>query len=180
VSAGAWEERREKTFRLLAEAGVSESRLRAEHAVAQVFKLLVVVGVACIVAGFLWRSPLIWIGVVLSIGSIVAVIAMGAYRLRSIEKVRWREGTITFRTIEPGHVHEDGQDVVCEVEVSPPPYVLRMATTVGPMDVQRLVVGATMRCRIDRTGLPIVLRAYPYAEPGAELPAGRELGFRKA
>jgi hypothetical protein len=180
VGAGTWQQRREKTFRLLAEAGVSESQLRVEHAVAQVFKLLAVVGLAFIVAGFAGKGGLLWIGIALSVGSAVAVIAMGTYRLRSIEKVRWREGTITFRTVEPGPVHENGQQVVCEVEVSPPPYVLRMATTVGPMDIQRLIVGATMRCRIDRVGLPIVLRAYPYAEADAALPSGRELGFQKA
>ena len=40
--------------------------------------------------------------------------------------------------------------------------------------------GATMRCIIDRIESPFLLRAFPYAEPNAPLPSGRELKFRRA
>jgi hypothetical protein len=54
-----------------------------------------------------------------------------------------------------------------------------VAATIGPLDAERLVVGATMRCQINRLDFPIVFRAFPYAASDAELPSGRELIFIK-
>jgi len=42
------------------------------------------------------------------------------------------------------------------------------------------VVGAMMRCLIDRIGTRTVLRAFPYAPPNVPLPSGRELKFSRA
>jgi hypothetical protein len=56
----------------------------------------------------------------------------------------------------------------------------RLYTTVGPLDTELLVVGATMRCLIDRMESLIALRAFPYAQPDAQLPSGRELKFFRA
>ncbi|CNK86047.1 Uncharacterised protein [Mycobacterium tuberculosis] len=65
----------------------------------------------------------------------------------------------------------------CEIELSPPRPFSSVYTTVGPLDAERIVVGASMRCLIDRMESLTALRAYPYAQPGAPLPSGRELKF---
>ena len=113
-----------------------------------------------------------------------AGISRGQRRLHAIvslvDKVRWQEGTVAFRTVEPGDVGEDGQLVTCRVTVRPPANISRVATMVGPMDAERLVVGATMRCLIDRMDGMTPLRVFPYARPEAVLPSGRVLKFRKA
>jgi hypothetical protein len=110
----------------------------------------------------------------------IAMILLSWWRRRLFATVRWQEGTVTFRSIEPGDVGEDGQYVVCRITATPPVTVTRVATRVGPLDAERLVVGATMRCRFDRASTLAVLRAYPYAKPDAPLPSGRALKFHKA
>lgn len=171
---------REAVLRLMAEAGVSAERVRIEHVLAQTLKLLIVAGLGVIVVGIALGSELAWAGVALSGGAFIAFLAIASHRLRVLDKVRWQDGTVTFRTIEPRNVDESGQSVVCDVELNPPLRVVRVATTVGPLDAERLVVGATMRCQVDRLDFPVLLRAFPYAAPDAPLPAGRELAFRKA
>ena len=94
--------------------------------------------------------------------------------------MRWQDGTVTFRTVEPGNVGESGQRVDCEVELSPQWSLSRVYTTVGPLDAERIAVGATMRCLIDRMETLIALRAFPYAQPEVPLPSGRELKFFRA
>jgi hypothetical protein len=180
VSKGARSTRREKVLRLMAEAGVSPARVRVERVLGSSLRVLAGAGIALIVVGIVVGTGLVWIGVALFGGSLVLGAAIGWTRLRTIDKIRWQDGVVTFRRIEPGEVSENGQHVVCEVELNSPRRAARVAATVGPLDVERLVVGATMRCRIDHLEFPIMLLAYPYAKPDAPLPSGRELAFRKA
>ena len=98
---------------------------------------------------------------------------------RRAEKDRWHEGTITLRTVEPGPVGESGQRVDCEVALNPTGRITRAYTIAGPLDTSWLVVDATLRCLIDRYEF-IVVRAFPYAQPDASLPSGRELKFSRA
>jgi hypothetical protein len=49
-----------------------------------------------------------------------------------------------------------------------------------PMDAQHLVVGATMRCLIDRNDGFNPLHVFPYAGPDTALPWGRVPKFDKA
>jgi hypothetical protein len=51
---------------------------------------------------------------------------------RLIAKVRWLDGTVTFRMVEPGGVGDDGRYVVCRVTLGPPTKITRVVTTVGP------------------------------------------------
>ena len=122
----------------------------------------------------------IWIGPALFVGAAVVLVTLSRVRSRSIEKLRWQHGTVTFRTVEPGDVGESGQRVDCEVDLSPQRPFTRVYTTVGPLDAERLVVGASMRCLIDRMESLIALRVFPCAQPEAPLPSGRELKFFRA
>jgi Protein of unknown function (DUF2510) len=164
------------------DAEISRARQRTTRVVVRTVQVLALLGVAVFVfgiAGFGIARPLN--GVLISIGLALfggCAVVMAAIR-RHTKDIRWQEGTVTFRAVEPGSVDESGQLVVCEVELNPTGRITRVKTNVGPMDTQRLVVGATMRCLIDRYEL-IVLRAFPYAEPDALLPSGRELKFSKA
>ena len=186
-------EQRETVRRVSEEAGIGPARRRTERVIVQTLKVLIVAGIALFVVGLVVGDPRVWIGgSALVLGAVVLVGVMGRQRLRRIEKVRWQDGTVTFRTVEPGDVEEHGQRVTCDVEINPKPRMVyeadlnpttraaRVFATVGPLDTERLVVGATMRCIIDRIEFPFVLRAFPYAEPNATLPSGRELTFMKA
>ena len=119
MDESARRDRRENVKRLLLEAGVSPARIRAERVLAKTLKLLTVVGIALSVVGIVVGGGLIWIGLALFVGAVVLVAAMGWNRLRVIDKVRWQDGTVTFRTVEPGDVGESGQRVDCEVELKP-------------------------------------------------------------
>jgi hypothetical protein len=196
VGKSARHDRRENVVRLKVEAGVSPARARAERVLGQTLRVLAVAGVALFIVGIFVvqfvGARLLLVGLALAGGAVVLLAAMGWSAQRAIETVRWQDGTVTIRTVEPGHVGESGQDVACEVELKPTARVAyeaalnpttriaRLVTTVGPLDVERLVVGTTMRCIIDRAEFPCVLRAFPYAAPNVPLPSGRELGFRRA
>ncbi len=157
----------------MAEVGVSPALLQAQRVVAHTSRVLAFAGVALAVVGIAVSGKLLWIGLALAGGGFAVAAAIGWNALRVIDKVRWQDGTITIRTVEPGDVGEYGQRVVCEVELNPPPRIARVAATVGPLDARQLVVGATMRCRIDRIDFSSVLRAFPYDS------SGRELAFRR-
>jgi hypothetical protein len=176
VGARKGREKREDMMRLRVEAGLSLAWARVEIVLGQILRGLLVVGVALLVVGLAGHSVatslglgrLVKIGLALSVGAIVLLAARGWYTLRVVRKVRWQDGTVTIRTIEPGNVGESGQHVVCEVELkptarafyeaqlnptprafyeaqlNPSARILRVATTVGPLDIQRLVVGTTM------------------------------------
>ncbi len=180
MGEGARRHRRETMKSLMVEAGASPARLRFERAMGPTLSMLVVAGIALVVVGVVVGGALVWLGLAVFVGALALGAAVGWNRVRLIDKVRWQDGTVTFRTVEPGDVGENGQRVVCEVELNPPPRAARVATTVGPLDVERLVVGATMRCQFDRAEFPVVLRAFPYAASDAPLPSGRALAFRKA
>jgi hypothetical protein len=164
-------------------AEISRARQRNTHVVVRTVQVLALLGAALFVAGLAgfvgiapqFKGVLIWIGLALFVGCAVVMAVMR----RKLKNVRWQEGAVRFRTVEPGLVGESGQQLVCEVELNPTGRITRVKTTVGPMDTQGLVVGATMRCLIDRYEF-IVLRAFPYAQPDAPLPSGRELKFSKA
>jgi hypothetical protein len=195
VSVSNRRDRRESVRRVMEEAGFSPAGWRAALAVAQTLRALVIAGLVLLLVGFFVARfvgfAVVWIGLALFGGAVVLGLAMMPWR-RRIDNVRWLDGTVVFRTVEPGSMGESGQRVVCQIELKPTARVVyeaalnptariaRVSTTVGPMDTQRLVVGATMRCLIDRIDTRIVLRAFPYAEPNAPLPSGRELKFRKA
>jgi hypothetical protein len=173
-------ERRENAKRLLDEAGISRAAQRSQRVVFRALLALAILGIAAFVAGLIVNDGLVWIGLALFAGAVVFLFALGRARARKIEKVRWQDGTVTFRTVEPGDVGESGQHVECEVELNPTGRAIRVATTVGPLDTQWLAVGATLRCLIDRTDLFVVLRAFPYAQPEGPLPSGREVKFYRA
>jgi hypothetical protein len=165
------------------EAEISRSRRVAARVVVRTLGVLALLGLALSYAGFVrlagvgspLNAVLIWIGLALLGGSVVLIVPIR----RKITKDRWQEGTVTFRTVEPGSVGETGQHVDCDVELNPSGRMTRVKTTVGPLDTERLIVGETMRCLIDRYEF-MVLRAFPYAQPDASLPSGRELKFSKA
>jgi hypothetical protein len=173
VGHSARRERRENVRRLMAEAGASPALLQAQRVLAHTSRVLAFAGVALAVVGIVIGGKLLWIGLALAGSGFAAAAAIGWNALRVIDKVRWQDGTITIRTVEPGDVNEHGQRVVCEVELNPPARIARVATTVGPLDARQLVVGATMRCRIDRVEFSSVLHAFPYDA------SGRELAFRR-
>jgi hypothetical protein len=105
---------------------------------------------------------------------------MVSARFRTIDEVRWQEGTVTFRTVEPGKVDEEFGQVrfVCEIELNPTARITRVRTSFAPPVPKRLVVGKTMRCLIDRLDIDINLRVFPWvAKADAPLPSGRELQF---
>lgn len=164
---------------------IGRARQRTTRVVVRTVQGLALLGVAVFFAGISSRfggwpirdrnGVLIWTGIALFAGCAVLMVPIR----RTVRKDRWQEGMVTLRTVEPGLVGESGQDVVCDVELSPTGRITRVKTTVGPMDTQRLVAGATIRCLIDRYEF-IVLRAFPYAQPDAPLPSGRELKFSKA
>ena len=188
-------DRRENVRRVMEEAGFSPAGWRAALAVSQTLRALGIAGLVVLFVGFFVTQfvgfAVVWIGLALLGGAVALGVAMIPWR-RRIEKVRWHDGTVTIRTVEPGRVGESGQRVVCEVELkptaravyeaalNPTARIARVSATVGPLDTARLIVGVTMRCLIDRLDTRIVLRAFPYAAPDAPLPSGRELRFRKA
>ena len=157
----------------MAEAGASPGLVQAQRVLAQTSRVLAIAGIALAFVGLIVGGKLAWIGLWLAGAGIALAAAVLWNSLRVIDKVRWRDGTMTLRTVEAGSVGEHGQRVVCEVELNPPPRLARVATTVGPLDARWLVVGAKMRCRIDRSEFSSTLRAVPYDSPG------RELDFRR-
>jgi hypothetical protein len=165
-------------------AEISRARQRTTRVVVRTVQVLALLGVAAFFGGIVGIAGATsrFNGVMLIVGGLAlfggCAVVMAAIR-RQLKDVRWQEGTVTFRTVEPGFVGESGQRVDCEVELNPTGRITRVYTMVGPIDTQRLVVGATMRCLIDRYEFT-VLRAFPYAQPDAPLPSGRELKFSKA
>jgi hypothetical protein len=157
----------------MVEAGVSPALTQAHGVLAQASRVLAAVGVVLAFVGFVVGGRLLSIGLTLAGVGVVVAAAAGLNALRVIDKVRWQDGTMRLRTVEPGGVGEHGQHVVCEVELNPPPRVARVTTTIGPLDARWLVVGATMHCRIDRSEFSSLLRACPYGS------SGRELDFRR-
>ncbi len=173
-------DRRERRMRVRQEAGITRVQWQVERIVAITLVVLSIVGLTLLFGG---DGALIWIGLALFVGAAVALVTLSRVRSRSIEKVRWQDGTVTFRTVEPGDVDDSGQRVdcdVCDVQLSPQRPFTRVYTTVGPLDAERIVVGAAMRCLIDRMETLIALRAFAYARPDAPLPSGRELKFFRA
>jgi hypothetical protein len=171
--------RGEHWLSLMDEAGVSRGRRRIHFIVSLTLMLLMVAAVVLIVVGIVIGGPLVWLGIALFIATSLLLIVTGLRRRRLIDDVRWQEGTATVRAVEPGSVGETGQYVVCEFELDPGSTVARLATTIGPMDAERLIVGASMRCLIDRMDSFTVLRAFPYAAAEDPLPSGRALKFNK-
>ena len=169
--------RRERRMRVRAEAGISRAQWQVERVVAIT---LVVLCIAGLTLCFVGAGALMWVGIALFVGAAVTLVTLSKVRGRRLEKVRWQDGTVVFRTVEPGNVGESGQRVDCDVELSPQQSFSRIYTTVGPLDAERIAVGATMRCLIDRMETLIALRAFPYAQPDATLPSGRELKFFRA
>jgi hypothetical protein len=183
---------REARKRVEDEAGVSAAPV-GRTSIVVVFRSLLAVGLlgmAVYTVGLVLPHPPSWMGIgglALFFGGFVSMFAWiiaGALKnslkdLRNIEKVRWQEGTVTFRTVEPGKVDDEigKQRVFCEVELNPTTRITRVRTSVEPLDIRRLVIGATMRCLIDRLDIDIALRAFPDAQPDAPLPSGRELQF---
>lgn len=166
---------------LMEEAGVSPGLRRFHTVLWFVLLVLSVVTVVLAVVGFFVGGTLLAVGLALFGSAVVVMIAASMHRQYLIAKVRWLDGTVTFHSVEPGGVGEDGQYVVCQIALRPPTnHLTRVATTIGPLDAQHLVVGATMRCLIDRADGFKVLKVFPYAKPDTTLPSGRMLQFHKA
>jgi hypothetical protein len=165
---------------LMKEAGVSTWLRRFHMVLWYLLLLLIIAAVGLTVVGTFVGGTLRQIGPPLLVSVVVLMVAATWHRRHLIAKVRWLTGTVTFRTVEPGGTGDDGQYVVCQVTVRPPTNITRVSTTVGPLDAQQLVAGATMRCLIDRNEGFKPLRVFPYARPDEALPSGRVLKFRKA
>lgn len=159
------------------ETEVSRSRQRTTRVVLRTLRGLALLGLVLFAAGAILTGTgmLTWIGLAMVGGCAVLLFPIR----RRAEKDRWHEGTITLRTVEPGPVGESGQRVDCEVALNPTGRITRAYTIAGPLDTSWLVVDATLRCLIDRYEF-IVVRAFPYAQPDASLPSGRELKFSRA
>ena len=165
---------------LMEEVGVSRM-LRCFHVVLWAASmLLAAVAVVTTVVGIFVGVSMLKITFTLIAAAVVLILATNWWRRYLVRKVRWVEGTVTFRSVEPGEMGEDGQHVECRVVLNPPSSITRVATRVGPLDAERLALGGKMRCRIDRLETLRFLRVFPYAPPDAPLPYGRELKFRKA
>lgn len=169
--------------RLMVEAGVSPRLRRFHENLWLMLLLLFAVAVALIVIGFFVfifaDGTLLAIAITLFVITVAAMIAATLHRQHLIAHFRWLDGTVTFHTVQPGEMTENGQYVVCHVTTHPPTDITRVATTIGILDAQHLAVGGTMRCLIDRNDGLNLLRAFPYAQPGSPLPSGRELTFHK-
>jgi hypothetical protein len=161
------------------EAGFSPGQRPVHFIVSLTLMVLIVAAVALVIVGIVVGGSLVWIGLALSVATVVLMIATSLHRRGLVDKVRRQEGTVTFRTVEPGDVGEAGQYVACDIELNPPANFTRVATIVGPMDAKLLVVGSTMRCLVDRIDGLHVLRVFPYAGADAPLPNGRMLKFHK-
>jgi hypothetical protein len=166
---------RGNVYRLLDEVGVSPAWQRTARGVARILSLLVVLGVAVFVVGIVVGGRLVWIGLALFVGSAVLWSVVVWAMFRKIAKVRWQEGTVTFRRVEAGEHTEYGWRVDCEVELNPTGRITWVHTEKeiwgSALQEKRLVVGATMRCLIDRTEI-VAFRAYPWAKPdGDPLPS---------
>ena len=142
--------------------------------------LLAAIAVVTAVVGIFVGVSMLEITFALITAAVVSILATNWWRRYLVRKVRWVEGTVTFRAVEAGETTEDGQYVVCRVTIRPPSNITRIATRIGPMDAERLALGGTMRCLIDRLGTFTFLRVFPYAPHDAPLPYGRMLKFRKA
>ena len=164
-------------YRLLDEVGVSRARQRTALIGERTLSLVAVLGVAVFVVGLVVGDGLVRIGLALFVGSAVLWSVVAWAMFRKIAKVRWQEGTVTFRTVEPGEHTEYGWRVDCEVELNPTGRITWVHTAKeiwgSALQEKRLVVGATMRCLIDRTGRS-AFRAFPWAKPdGDPLPRSR-------
>jgi hypothetical protein len=131
--------------------------------------LLAVLGVAVFVVGLVVGDGLVWIGLALFVGSAVLLSVVVWAMLRKVAKVRWQEGTVTFRTVEPVENDIDyGWCVDCEVELNPTGRItwvhVERASISGFALQEQLVVGATMRCLIDRME-NVAFRAFPSTAP---------------
>jgi hypothetical protein len=152
---------------------------------------LAVLGFAMFVVGCINDGPLdhripvnpallVSIGAAMIVSSAILGFMMVSARFRTIDEVRWQEGTVTFRTVEPGKVDKEFGRVrfSCEVELNPTARIARVGTWIVPPGPKRLVVGKTMRCLIDRVDIDVSLRVFPWvAAWDAPLPSGRELLF---
>ena len=111
--------------------------------------------------------------------AVVVMIAAYMHRQYLIAKVRWlgvERGHLRHGRARNG-VGEDGQYVGLPDRAGARRRITSPAstTTIGPLDAQHLVVGATMRCLIDRADGFKVLKVFPYAKPDTTLPSGRML-----
>ena len=104
---------------LMVEARVSRG-LRVFHLVLCFASMvLVVAAVAVCIAGF-FVFALLEIALALVVGAIVVVFAASWHRRLLIGVVRRVYGTVTFRSVEPGDITENGQYVECRVHVKSP------------------------------------------------------------
>lgn len=169
----------ERWSALMEEAGVSRLWCRVHAIVWLFFVATAIVATLLTGIGFL-RTSLLGTGLSLLLAAVAGLIGVGIWRRYVVRAIRWQEGTVNIRKVIPGEVGEDGQRVVCVVRANPPVDVTRVATTVGPLDAERLMLGGTMRCLVNRAGTMTVMKVYPYASGKTPLPSGREWKFRRA
>jgi tetratricopeptide (TPR) repeat protein len=182
--------RREALKRVKYEAGVTPAQMgRTKLVVRRTMLMLPVLGIAVFIAGLVLHhtTPWIWIGgLALFFLGFVPIVAWKVTDDRKVEKVRWQEGTVTFRRVEPGRygggysqhpVSADWRENFCfhdcEVELNPTGRITWVheagAYQDKPPATRGIIVGATIRCLIDRTEL-IAFYAFPRAVPDAPLP----------
>ncbi len=166
---------------LMAEAGVSPG-LRRFHTVLWYVLLLLSVALAVlVVVGFFVGGTARWSDSHCSGARLVVMVATFMHRQYLIAKVRWLDGTVTFHTVEPGGVGEDGQYVVCQIALRPPTnhltrgrrrsdrWTLSTWSSVPPCAASSTVPTVSRCCAFD-----------PYAKPDTAIPSGRMLQFHKA
>ena len=168
---------------LMAEAGVSPG-LRRFHTVLWYVLLLLSVALAVlVVVGLLRRRHRCVVGLALFGSAAVVMVAAFMHRQYLIAKVRWLDGTVTFHTVEPAGVGEDGQYVVCQIALRPPTNHLTLASRRRSDRWTLSTWSSVPPCAASST-VPTVSRCCafdPYAKPDTAIPfwPGR-LQFHKA
>jgi hypothetical protein len=174
-------ERRASWIRVRDEAGVNAAQSGpTQRFLGRTLAVLGLSGIPVFIVGLVLPHTTSWIwigGLALFFGGFVPIFAWIGADNRKVEKIRWREGTVTFRRVKiRRYLGEDGWDLDCQVELNPTGRITWVNTTfhASPpaahftLEMRGIVVGATMRCLIDRTER-VVFRVYPSSTPYSKM-----------
>jgi hypothetical protein len=93
---------------LMEEAGVSPARRRLHARLWLVLMLLTVAAIALSVVSIFVGGALVEVGLASLVAAGALWFATFWWRRHVIAKIRWLDGTVTFRSVEPGGVGDDG------------------------------------------------------------------------